>query len=123
MRTQLDKIDLLNELKQFTGTLAYIKLNPNCLLTDGALYLAETVGFYWLFDLFYSHLVTQNYHQNFACLKMCVSKATAVVRVTNGNEVVLASEAFEYTDFLFDEIILFACFSDGYWVMMLPLEY
>ena len=123
MKTQNDGLNLLNELKQFTGTLAYTKINPNCLLTDGALYLAEAVGCYWLFDLFYSHLVTQNYHDNFACLKMCVSNSRALVRITDGNELVLASEVIEYTDFLLDEIVLFACLDKECWVMMLPSEY
>lgn len=123
MKIQVDKLNLVNELKQFTGTFTYTKINPNCLLTDGALHLAETVGCYWLFDLFYSHLVTQNYHENFACLKMRVSNSSALVKITDGNGLALASEAIEYTDFLLDEIILFACYSRGYWVMMLPSEY
>lgn len=123
MNTQVDKQNLANELKQFTGTLAYTKLNPKSLLTDGALYLAETIGCYWLFDLFYSHLVTQNHHENFACLKMCVSNSSALVRITDGNELVLASEVIEYTDFLLDEIVLFACLNGECWVMMLPSEY
>jgi hypothetical protein len=123
MKNKVDKQNLVNELKQFTGTLAYTKLNPNSLLTDGALYLAETIGCYWLFDLFYSHLVTQNYYENFACLKMYVSNSSALVRITNGNEVVLASETIEYTDFLLDEIVLFACLNRELWVMMLPSEY
>lgn len=123
MKTQVNKLNLVNELKQFKGTSAYTKLNPNCQLTDGALYLAETVGCFWLFNFFYSHLVTQNYHKNFACLKMRVSNSSALVKITDGNELALASEVIEYTDFPLDEIILFSCFSREYWVMMLPSEY
>ena len=46
-------MEIQEALSQFTGTVNYHRFNPFCemVLTDGAQYLAEKAGCYWLFDL------------------------------------------------------------------------
>ena len=123
MTAHINKTDLLKELSLFTGTLTYTKLYPNVVLTDGACYLASTVGCYWLFDLFYSQLVLHGDCEEFACLILKVSSYSASVEITDGNDKVLARQKIEYTDFPLEGITIFACQDGTYWVMMLPSEY
>jgi hypothetical protein len=46
-------MEIEKALSQFTGTLNYHRFNPFCemVLTDGAQYLAQKAGCYWLFEL------------------------------------------------------------------------
>ena len=46
-------MDIEKALSQFTGTVNYHRFNPFCemVLTDGAQYLAEKAGCYWLFEI------------------------------------------------------------------------
>lgn len=56
-----NKEQILSELAQFYGTQAYhtfSSLFRNLVLTDGAKYLADACGCYWLFDIVGSLLVT-----------------------------------------------------------------
>jgi len=48
------RIEILNTLPYFTGTVEYHKhkfLNYNLTLTDGAVYIREACDSYWLFDI------------------------------------------------------------------------
>ena len=47
------KMEIEKALSQFTGTVNYHRFNPFCemLLTDGAQYLAQKAGCYWLFTI------------------------------------------------------------------------
>ena len=46
------------QLNQFIGTEKYTRWSAlsNSVLTDGALYVADTAGAYWLFDSIQAHL-------------------------------------------------------------------
>jgi hypothetical protein len=46
-------------LAQFTGTEHYYRLNRRCLITDGAKYLADEAGAYWLLDAGASYTIQQ----------------------------------------------------------------
>jgi hypothetical protein len=48
---------------------------------------------------------------------------TALLKLDDGNENVLAEQFIEYTDFELDELKLYACYNDDVWVLMLPKEY
>ena len=110
-------------LKQFTGTEQYHIYHSGTVLTDGVLYLAEVGKCFWLMDVFASHLAEISTDHGMACLKLKRTGDGAQVVIDDGDENVIAKQKIAYTDFPLDEITLFACWSDGYWVIMLTTEY
>jgi hypothetical protein len=115
--------NLERNLKHFTGTEQYHRFHSRTVLTDGALYLAEVARCFWLMDVFASHLTEIATDHGMACLKLKRIGEGAQVVIDNGDENVLAKQEIAYTDFPLDEITLFACWSGGYWVIMLTSEY
>lgn len=113
------------DLSQFTGTEQYYKwsvLFPNFVLTDGAKYVAETCGAYWLMDAIASY--KQRYDkEGFAVAHLKKAKKGWVLTIDDGNDNVLATQKIEFSDFPLDEIKLYAVQSGDLWVMMLPGEY
>ena len=118
-----DVLQLKAELAQFTGTTHYYRINGKTLLTDGAHYLAEQAGAYWLMILFSSYLLELDCKEWFTVLKLDAAGATAKVSIEDGNDNVLASQEIEYTDFPFPSITLYGCWDAEHWVLMLPSEY
>jgi hypothetical protein len=113
-----------DDLRQFTGSEQWYRhaLVRDVLYTDGAQYLAERGGAYWLLD----EIALANRYENrvmaesFQLWKLTVSsdcKATLACEDGNGREVF--SKAIEYTDFPLKEVKLY--FTDN--VIMLPSEY
>jgi hypothetical protein len=117
--------DLTVALSQFTGTTTYTKLCPKTVLTDGALFLAQNAECFWLMDVFASHLLCSidGDKEPFTCLNLTKTGDSALVIIDDGNGVGLASQEIEYTDFPLNEIKLYGCWSEEYWVLMLPSEY
>ena len=115
---------LKSALAQFTGTEHYYRLYPKVVLTDGAKYLAETGGCYWLMDLYASYLarVDQN-SDDFICLKLTLQGTSAQILIEDGNAHALAKQHIEYTDFPFEQFMLYAVWSSEFWVVMLTSEY
>jgi hypothetical protein len=112
------------QLRQFTGTTAYVRLYSNLLLTDGAVYLAEQAKCWWLMDVYASYLLHMNGDSEpFTCLKMTVADNSAIVVIEDGNDHVIAKQHIEYTDFPLAAITLYGCWSEDNWVVMLPSEY
>ncbi len=73
MKKQFDVEEVVGNLKQFTGTAQYARLNKIVVLTDGAVYLAEKAQCFWLFDLYASHLFAINGNEEeFTCLKLTI---------------------------------------------------
>lgn len=117
--------DLTDALANFTGTETYTRLYPKILLTDGAVFLAENAGCFWLMDVFASHLLTaiDADREPFTVLNLTKSNDSARVVIDDGNGLVLAEQDIEYTDFPLQSIKLYGCWCDEYWVLMLPSEY
>ena len=120
------KDEILNDLPSFYGTEHYHRWSPffrNFVLTDGAKYIADACGAYWLMDAIASHLGSYK-SEGFAVVKL--SRATAsngwLLRIEDGNDGLLADQLIEFTDFPLDEIKLYVAHSE-YWVIMLPSEY
>lgn len=116
----MDAKQLEINLAQFTGTENYYHFNlflPKAKMTDGAKYLAETVGCFWLYDILCS---VQNLPkvraEEFQVLKF--NKAKMLVTVEDGNYNVLYSQEIISTDFPLDEIMLY--FTNN--VLLLPSE-
>lgn len=59
----------------------------------------------------------------FTLLKMTVQKSVAYVVIEDGNEIMLAQQFVEYTDFPLASITLYGCWNEREWVLMLVSEY
>lgn len=113
------------DLQQFTGTEAYHRwsiLFPRFVLTDGAKYVADEAGAYWLMDAIASH-INAYYTETFALARLVVKDSKAVLTIEDGNDGVLAKQDIEYTDFPLGEVKLYMQPQDDLWVIMLPSEY
>lgn len=112
------------DLRQFTGTETWWRhpLNRNVLYTDGAKYVADMAGAYWLLD-------------EIACAQLSIDAVvieafqlwrltvkpdqSATLMCEDGNNNVVYSKAIEFTDFPLDEIKFY--YTDH--VILLPSEY
>jgi len=113
-------------LRQFTGSgtfTRYSPLFPQVVLTEGAEYLADECGAYWLMDLISSHL--PNVKDDFAVVILTVDNGKALLTIADDSPAtkVYAMQAVDYTDFPLDEIKLYVSFDGEYWFIMLCSEY
>ena len=112
------------DLAQFTGTEQWYRhgINRNVLFTDGAKYVADQAGAYWLLD---EIAIIQPYDKNVAAEEFQVWKLTvkpdnsATLVCEDGNDNVVYTKAIEYTDFPPDGITLYFCSN----TILLPSEY
>ena len=119
------KEEILQTLPNFYGTEHYYKwspLFPNFVLTDGAKYIAESCGAYWLMDAIASHRTSYVY-ESFLAVTLKKVRSAWVLYITDGNENTLTRQVIEFSDFPLDEIKLFVVKQDDLWVIMLPSEY
>lgn len=117
---QLTKADL----NQFIGTEKWYRhwAARKILFTDGAKYVADTGGAYWLLDeiVFTQMNEKKVAAQSFQQWKLSVRPDhTATLTCENGNGKVIFTKQLEYTDFPLDEIKFY--FTDN--VILLPSEY
>jgi hypothetical protein len=118
--TSLTKADL----RQFTGSEQWYRhgLNRKVLFTDGAKYLADRAGAYWLLD---EIALIQPYDKRVAALPFQVWKLivradhTATLTCGDGDRKTVFTKEISYTDFPLDEITLYL--TDN--VILLPSEY
>jgi len=116
--------ELLGNLSQFTGTERYFRVLPTFVVTDGLMYLMEEAGCYWLAQLYGLHLVSVDAGDNpFTVLKFQREGEGGMVKIEDGNGVVLAWQGLDYTDFPLDQYSLYACWDGEKWVGMLTSEY
>jgi len=113
-----------SDLTQFTGTEQYYRhgINRKVLFTDGAKYVADTAGAYWLLD---EIALIQPYNKRVAAEEFQVWKLvvtpnrTATLTCDDGNDNIVYTKEFRYTDFPLDEITFY--FTNN--VIHLPSEY
>ncbi len=110
-------------LVQFTGTEHYYRLNRRCLITDGAKYLADEGGAYWLLDAAASYLLELGTSDWFVLVRLVASEDYATLSLEDGNGVIRASQQIPFTDFPLTEQVLYGCWDGDQWVLMLPNEY
>lgn len=124
----------LENLNQFTGTLDYHRFNViarNVLLTDGALYLANEAGAFWLMDIIASYIKdVEKACDGFAVAKLVVNDdESALFTLTDGNnDKPLRKQNIGFTDFPLKQIDLFVSQAEGMneetlFIIMLPSEY
>ena len=112
------------DLRQFTGSEQWYRRGIVCdvLFTDGAKYLADQAGAYWLLD---EIALAQRYDKNVAGEEFQVwtlkvkDDRTATLACDDGNGNVVYSKQIPFTDFPLDEISLYYCNK----TILLPSEY
>jgi len=112
------------ELDQFTGSEHWYRhpINRKVLFTDGAKYLAEKAGAYWLLD---EIAIIQPYDKRVASEEFQVWKLTvrenrtATLVCEDGNDHVVYTQEIPFTDFPLDGITLW--FTNN--VIYLPSEH
>lgn len=119
---------LESDLRQFSGSEEYHKwsyLFKDQVLTDGAKYLAEKAGAYWLMDAIASHQkLPKLRNESFQVWRLTVTRnkqgsKEATLVADDGNDNVLARQRIPFTDFPLDKIKLYLVDN----IIMLPNEY
>jgi hypothetical protein len=113
-----------NDLAHFNGSEHWYRhpLVRKVVYTDGAKYVADSGGAYWLIDeIAFGQSLPAIAPEEFQVWKLSVNLAenTAVLTCDDGNDRVVFTKQIEYTDFPLDEIRLY--FTDN--TILLPGEY
>ena len=112
------------DLRQFTGSEQWYRhgIVRDVLFTDGAKFVADQAGAYWLLD---EIALAQRYAKNVAREEFQLWKLTlnpdhtALLACEDGNGNAVYSKAIEYTDFPLPEIALYFIGN----TILLPSEY
>ena len=123
MRT--DTEELSSVLAQFTGTEHYYKWSPffrNFVLTDGAKFLAEKAGAFWLMDMIASHFAKYR-NEDFVVAKLRKRKNNWRLNIEDGNDNILAGQTIQFSDFPLDSLDLYVLPQDELRVILLTSEY
>jgi hypothetical protein len=112
-----------SDLAQFTGSECWYRhpLCPSITYTDGAQYVAEAGGAYWLLDAIVSHQLDRRVNREpfqVWTLKVTASRS-ATLCCKDGDGYVVAVQKIAFTDFPLEEIELWLQ-ND---VIFLPSEY
>ncbi len=116
-------------LRQFTGSgtfTRYSPLFPQVVLTEGAEYLADECGAYWLMDVIASHTPSVPKDETFTIAQLTVNpmnKAFFTLADDSPATKIYANQSISYTDFPLDEIKLYVIREGDEWVILLPSEY
>ena len=112
-------------MAQCSGTEQYHRTHPGLLATDGAKYLADAAGAYWLLDIVWS--VLRKITDEFAVLELTLEKGSsrAEVMIHDGREpkTIYHRQSIPYTDFPLPTIKLYLQENGLERVVMLPGEY
>ena len=115
--------DFLDDLKHFTGSETWYRhgLNRDVLFTDGAKYVADHGGAFWLLD---EIALAQQFEpkvqaEGFQVWKLTVTDSSATLACEDGNDRPVLTKAIEFTDFPEPGVTLW--FAGG--VILLPSEY
>ena len=113
------------DLRQFTGSEQWYRhaLVRSVLFTDGAKYVADTGGAYWLLD----EIALAQRHdkrvagEEFQLWKLAVNldRHKGVLTCDDGNGNIVFRKEIEFTDFPLEEISLYFCNN----TILLPSEY
>jgi hypothetical protein len=113
-------------LGQFCGTEQWHRwsfLYRDWLLTDGAQYVAQNYGAFWLMDAIASyHRSLRRYPLQVWTLLVAEDRNWTLV-ATDGDYKEIARLTDVYTDFPIGEFVLYAAQSGDHWVIMLTSEY
>ena len=119
---KMEPEELLSALAHFTGTTQWYRnpMFPAFTYTDGVRFLAEQAGAYWLIDYVFSNqLLPEIKDEVFQVWKIFTADSQAVLKVEDGNGLILQEFKIPYTDFPLKEFTLL--FTDN--VLLLLTEY
>jgi hypothetical protein len=114
--------DRLKDLSHFTGSEHWYRhaLNPAITFTDGAKYVADEAGAYWLLDeIALAQLIPAVRTQAFQVWKLAVANNSARLTCEDGNDNQVLAKNITFTDFPAPGITLW-CVDR---VILLPSEY
>lgn len=114
-----------------TGTANYHRVNPFyrfVLATDGVLTVLEQAKCFWLFDVVGSYYPQMKaIEDSFFVATLEVKKSSAKFKITHedlqGNDIIVAKQAIDFTDLPDGDYKFFICTQDEYYVVMCPSEY
>lgn len=116
------KSDFLKQLDHFTGSETWYRhgLSRAVLYTDGAHYVAEEGGAYWLLDeIALAQLMPELQREDYQVWTLAVTGSRATLRCDDGNGRTIHEKEITFTDFPEPGVTLwFACS-----VILLPREY
>lgn len=117
-----------SDLRQFIGSITFTRyspLFPNVVLTEGAEYLADECGAYWLMDMIASHLPSLPVDEYWGVVILTVDNGKGLFTLADDSPAtkVYAMQGINYTDFPLDEIKLYVSYDGEFWCVMLPSEY
>lgn len=122
----MDAIELSAKLNEFYGSETFTHYSPiynNITLTEGAMFLAENAGAYWLMDMIGSYLpILFKSRFGVAKLEVDLVESTATFTLSDGCDNVLVTQKISYTDFPLSNIKLYVV-DNGMWTILLPQEY
>lgn len=110
-------------LASFIGSTQYWRINRRCVITDGAKYLADAAGAYWLIDAAASYLIELGNADWFVLIRLRVCERTALLSFEDGSGQLYASQSIPWRDIPLAEQLLYAGWDGSQWVLMLPSEY
>ena len=115
------KEQIIDGMSGFYGTEEYTRWSPlfrNALLTDGAKWVADNCGAYWLMDMIMSHAKSVDEFPAYAKLVVKDNKATFTLEGWKSK----ATQEVEFTDFPLDEITLKLGWDGEHYIICLPSE-
>lgn len=119
------KEEILQTLPNFYGTENYHRWSamfPNFVLTDGAKYIADSCGAYWLMDAIASHRASYR-HEDLVVARLIKFDHGWKLRLEDGNDNIQVTQNIKFSDFPLDEIKLYLVKGVDLWVIGLPSEY
>jgi len=122
-------IELRTGLANFYGTQAYHRFSilfPKLVLTDGANYLADKAGAFWLMDIIGSYqkkCMQDDMLRDMQFWTLKVEDGEGIVTCERDTNNIAFKQEIPYTDFPLDEIKLYVCNNGDYMVVMLTSEY
>ncbi len=120
------KQEILNQLQLYTGTEGYYRYLGGLLLTDGAKFVAEACGAYWLLDIICSvQTIPEVKNEDLqVCHLRKTGETTAIFTIEDGDNNLVYQQEIPFTDFPLDQMTLWVCAQDQQKrIVMLPSEY
>jgi hypothetical protein len=115
-------------LSNFNGSETFTKwsiLFSNCVLTEGALFVAEQCGAYWLMDAIASHQHNPTVRaEGFQVWKLAKDGKEWLLSCEDGNDGVVTFQKIQFSDFPLENMEIWAVENElGGFTLMLPSEY
>jgi len=116
--------EIYEELPNFYGSYNFTRWSilTKSVLTDGALYVAESAQAYWLFDAIESHVRRLKLDMTQSILNVQEDN-TATLEIDDMDGNIVASQLIQYTDFPLKQIKIWSSLSEHGYTHMLPSEY